>query len=471
MNIAVSSNPQISVQAVTDYRPGANPAVCPEIHDVFRMIASGEAELGFVPLESMESGPVIQTLDNLLLYAGKICIRDAFVYEQASDKTRFITLGQQPREATGRDVTALALYPRRDRVGILSQVTSIISSTYKLNMNSIHSRPDGKGGFIFFLDIEGHTGDDEVKACISAIRQTLSDTDITVLGSYPYLPFNEPLIKNVGIIGGTGQMGRWLNTFLSAIGYTVLIAGRRTDLSYEDCVRNSDAVIINLPIEHTLPMIERIAPLMGKGQLLLDNTGVKSRIISGMLKCTADNVEVLSIHTMFGPGTQKLAGENIITIHTEKSGPMALEFENMLFKYGARITRTSAENHDQLVTLTQGLEHILSISRLNTILSVADGETPLAPYSTPNSRLSAMIDGRIHSGDEHLYATMLKQNDQAIRTLETFNHTVDAIIRELQEGDTATFEQLMTENRRRIGDKFVDKATAKIEAMQAILKD
>ena len=43
---------------------------------------------------------------------------------------------------------------------------------------------------------------------------------------------------------------------------------------------------------------------------------------------------------------------------------MAQEFEDLLFKHGANITRTTAEDHDRFVTMTQGLEHIDSVAKL-----------------------------------------------------------------------------------------------------------
>ena len=83
----------------------------------------------------------------------------------------------------------------------------IISVRYNLNMTDIDRRPDKKGLSIFYIDIEGHKSDENVSAYIKDIQLALSDTEVITLGSYPYQPFNEPLIKSIGIIGGTGEMG------------------------------------------------------------------------------------------------------------------------------------------------------------------------------------------------------------------------------------------------------------------------
>ncbi|MBW2220789.1 MAG: prephenate dehydrogenase/arogenate dehydrogenase family protein, partial [Deltaproteobacteria bacterium] len=35
----------------------------------------------------------------------------------------------------------------------------------------------------------------------------------------------------IGIIGGTGSMGQWFNSFFTEAGYRVLISGRKTTIT------------------------------------------------------------------------------------------------------------------------------------------------------------------------------------------------------------------------------------------------
>ena len=144
------------------------------------------------------------------------------------DKTRFILIGSGETKPTGKDVTSLVIYPQRDRVKLLFDMIEIISVRYNLNMTDIDRRPDRKGLSIFYIDIEGHKSDENVSACIKDIQSTLSDTEVITLGSYPYQPFNEPLIKSIGIIGGTGEMGLFFVPFFEKLGYRVVVAGRKT---------------------------------------------------------------------------------------------------------------------------------------------------------------------------------------------------------------------------------------------------
>jgi prephenate dehydrogenase len=443
---------RLSLNALKLYLPDAAPSASLTVDAVFNAVASGKVSLGFVPVENVITGRYAQTLDSLLKYHGSLSIMGSTIITSGKtedgreDKTRFILVGRGVTKPTGKDITSLVIYPQRDRVKLLFDMIEIISVRYNLNMTDIDRRPDKKGLSIFYIDIEGHISDGNVRACIKDIQLALSDTEVITLGSYPYQLFNEPLIKSIGIIGGTGEMGSFLVPFFEKHGYRVAVAGRKTPLTHEECARTCDAVIVNVPIDHSADVIRKIAPLMKKGQLLIDNTGIKTKAVKTMLEKAPIGVEVLSIHTMFGPGVEDLKDQNIISIPTERSGPMAQEFEDLLFKHGANITLSTPEQHDRFVTMTQGLEHIDSVAKLATILNIAGHPDKLEPFSTPNSRKSAEIWGRIHSQDPHLYATMLKENPFILETLQAYLANLSSLIKSLENGQTKAFEKTMAQN-------------------------
>jgi prephenate dehydrogenase len=49
----------------------------------------------------------------------------------------------------------------------------------------------------------------------------------------------------------TGLMGTMVQGFFEKQGYTVLIASRKPELSIDDCVSQSDVVIVSVPIDIT----------------------------------------------------------------------------------------------------------------------------------------------------------------------------------------------------------------------------
>ncbi|MBM3222846.1 MAG: hypothetical protein FJZ47_03450, partial [Candidatus Tectomicrobia bacterium] len=171
-------------------------------------------------------------------YGLHILARDIGNVQQ--NKTRFAVLGaatEAYHAPTGNDATALVIYPHRDRIGLLEDILGVLSKTYGLNLSSIHSRPDTRGAFRFYMEVEGHLEEPTVAACMADLTRQLGDEEVEVkiFGTYPRCAFNEPRLKTIGILGGTGQMGHWFQRFFSAAGYTVLLSGRRTPVTYEQC--------------------------------------------------------------------------------------------------------------------------------------------------------------------------------------------------------------------------------------------
>ena len=93
----------------------------------------------------------------------------------------------------------------------------------------------------------------------------------------------------IAIIGGTRGLGKWIASFLSGKGFSVVVTGRnvvagesvskKIGVDYiQDNVKaasTADIVVIAVPIDITSRVIMEIAPEMKEGSLLLDVTSVK----------------------------------------------------------------------------------------------------------------------------------------------------------------------------------------------------
>ena len=249
------------------------------------------------------------------------------------NKTRFAVLGTAAEvyhAPTGNDATALVIYPHRDRIGLLEDILTVLSKSYGLNLSSIHSRPDTRGAFRFYMEVEGHLEDPSVAACMAALTKQLGDEEVEVkiFGTYPRCAFNEPRLRTIGIIGGTGQMGGWFDTFFSAAGYTVLLSGRRTPLTYQQCIEQSDVVIINVTHQtHGGRHPCRREVSSGRAQLIATTRLSRRNRSRPCSQAVPPGVEVLGMHTVFGPAVDTLRHQNVIFTRTPASGELAREFE------------------------------------------------------------------------------------------------------------------------------------------------
>jgi prephenate dehydrogenase len=187
----------------------------------------------------------------------------------------------------------------------------------------------------------------------------------------------------ITILGGAGGMGAWFAQFFKANGYTVRIvdssaetervAGElgvefaRADLLTTDPerlkadFRDTDVVLVSVPIEITGRVIERVGPALHAGSLLMDVTSVKREQVAMMERSTRADVEVLGTHPLFGPSATSLSGMPIIFVPV-RTGPLYEQIHDLFARNGAKLEILTAAEHDELMAVIQGLPHFVLFS-------------------------------------------------------------------------------------------------------------
>ena len=105
------------------------------------------------------------------------------------NKTRFAVIGKKIFEPTGSDKTFLVFYPQeKDHPGTLYGNLGFFANL-GVNLEYIQSRPDGRGGYKFYIELDGHEKDKPVKIALQALKQALDPKEIypnsvKTLGSY-----------------------------------------------------------------------------------------------------------------------------------------------------------------------------------------------------------------------------------------------------------------------------------------------
>jgi chorismate mutase/prephenate dehydratase len=107
----------------------------------------------------------------------------ARIEDNLNNFTRFLVLSQKPPERTGKDKTSLMLSVK-DKVGALYDLLRPFAS-HGLNMTKIESRPSRRKAweYIFFVDVEGHIGEERVSKAVEEIKGRC--LFMKILGSYP----------------------------------------------------------------------------------------------------------------------------------------------------------------------------------------------------------------------------------------------------------------------------------------------
>jgi chorismate mutase/prephenate dehydratase len=108
---------------------------------------------------------------------------EAAIEDRRDNTTRFLVIGREIPEATGRDLTSAVFTVRKDESGALYRLLEPFAA-HGVNLTAIHCRPiKGKPWeYLFFVDMEGHCADPAVEAALAdAAERAFS---YRVLGSF-----------------------------------------------------------------------------------------------------------------------------------------------------------------------------------------------------------------------------------------------------------------------------------------------
>jgi prephenate dehydrogenase len=254
---------------------------------------------------------------------------------------------------------------------------------------------------------------------------------------------SEPM--QVGIIGGTGKMGRFFADVFSSAGWDVIVSGRNTPLTNCDVAGQADVVMVSVPIRDTVRVIAEIAPRLSERQILCDLTSLKAEPVRALL---ASPARVIGLHPMFGPGAESLRGQTII-VTPARCGPEDLALLLDVFeRQGAVITVTTPEEHDRMMAVIQGLTHFSTLAAAETIRKKeVDVEQSLS-FTSPIYRIQMGLIGRLLSQDPDLYADMLRMNPAVPGVLAAFEDAVRDLRSVVESDDPARFREYFGRNAR-----------------------
>lgn len=130
--------------------------------------------------EDRQSAAIATTLAGEMYGLPVLC---SCIEDNADNRTRFLVLGYNEPDPTGKDKTSL-MFSVPNRAGELVHALNAFEK-YDVNMTMIESRPTRTAAwqYVFYIDVQGHVWDSSVMKAIHLLKEhTLF---VRVLGSYP----------------------------------------------------------------------------------------------------------------------------------------------------------------------------------------------------------------------------------------------------------------------------------------------
>jgi prephenate dehydrogenase len=229
---------------------------------------------------------------------------------------------------------------------------------------------------------------------------------------------------SVGIIGGTGGMGRWFADLLEKEGHTVHVSGRKTKLSSDDLARICNVVVVSVPISATAEVIKQVGPLLNKDKLFMDLTSLKREPVELMLANTW--AEVIGCHPLFGPAIKESEGQNVVLCPGRGTNWYPW-LKGLFNKNGFNVLERTAAEHDEMMSIVQVLNHLNTISLGLALMETGQPLDELGKFSTPIFRAKLDIVKKLFTEGPGLYADIITGNHETEKILDIYEHVIREI--------------------------------------------
>lgn len=219
------------------------------------------------------------------------------------------------------------------------------------------------------------------------------------------------------IIGGKGQMGGLFSSLFMKSGYQVEILEIQNWQNAKKICENTDLVLISVPIEKTIDIIQKVSSFIEPSTILADLTSIKEKPLKAMIKFHSG--PVLGLHPLFGPTINSFDKQIIIATPGRDDKNCQWLIDQFLI-WGSVIVRSSAKEHDEIMEIVQALRHFATFCFGSFLTQKKQNLERTLEFSSPIYRLETGMVGRLFAQDASLYSEIIFATKQRRRLLKEY---------------------------------------------------
>ena len=280
-------------------------------------------------------------------------------------------------------------------------------------------------------------------------------------------------MKKIGIIG-LGLIGGSMAIDLKRKGYASHILGVAKDpvnasaaeriglvdavVSIEDCVKDSDVIIVSVPVGAALRIVPQVLDIMagidgGSGKVLMDVCSTKESLASAvkyhpMRKC------YVASHPMSGteysgpwaalPGL--FDGRACIICDFNESHPAAVSAVKEIYDVlNMRVVYMNSSSHDVHTAYVSHFSHVISFALALTVLEKEKDEKHI--FDLASGGFSSTV--RLAKSGADMWTPILLQNrENVLHVMETYTGMLEAFRKALEESDEEAIRKLIEDANR-----------------------
>jgi len=276
--------------------------------------------------------------------------------------------------------------------------------------------------------------------------------------------------KKIAIIGSEGQMGKWFTKYFLDKGFEVIGYDAERESSNKSVTKaqslvgailTADYVILCIPVKRTPETIRLIAKEMKRDSHLIDISSLKLKTAAALSKIP-DKVNPICIHPMFGPGTKKLKGQNIISIPI-RDAKKELAVAKSLFSE-ASFVQIDANEHDKKIAIILGMTHLANLILAN-ILAKEENFSLVEKMGGTTFKAQKLLTAGIMTESQELIETIIS-NPEIRKYAEEFWKDIGRMLILIQENRTEEILKYISSAKERLAKNIdLDDAYKKLVIM------
>jgi chorismate mutase/prephenate dehydrogenase len=254
------------------------------------------------------------------------------------------------------------------------------------------------------------------------------------------------------VIGGGGRMGQWFARFLDSQGYQVTVADPAgcadafpNVADWRTLALDFDLVVVAAPLRASADVLVELAARRPRG-VVFDLGSLKSPLVRGFDALRAAGVRVTSIHPMFGPSVNVLAGRHVIFVDLGDAAANAIA-RGLFAQTMATAVEMGLDEHDRLMGYVLGLSHALNITFFTALADSRQMAERLAQASSTTFDRQLAIARGVAGENPLLYYEIQNLNAHGGEALAALESALSKVLGAIRAGDEDGFVRLMDAGR------------------------
>jgi len=225
-------------------------------------------------------------------------------------------------------------------------------------------------------------------------------------------------IRTCVVVGARGAMGGMLAARCEKAGIKVNRLDKPlTDDKVAEALAGADLALICTPVEAVPQVAATLAEHLSGGQIMADIASVKALPVDKML--AAYSGPVVGTHPLFGP--EPGPGDLKVVVTPGRDDKAMDAVAAFVERIGFKALRTSAEEHDRMVGLIQGLNFVTTVSYLATL----SYNPELEDFVTPSFRRRLEAAQKMLTQDKEMFCAMFETNPHALEAVRAFRRMLN----------------------------------------------